>query len=101
MVTDKKKGFADSLNNIKHFDFSFFFFLVFFFCLFFVFFFSSKQKKVLLEQLTPASPSPHSSPEGDSGTTQILKSGIGLTGATAAVISTGKRKRKKIITFLV
>ncbi|NWI30115.1 SCML2 protein, partial [Sula dactylatra] len=47
-----------------------------------------KKKKILSEQLTPASPSPHSSPEGDSGTTQILKDGVSLSGATAAVIST-------------
>ncbi|XP_054046965.1 sex comb on midleg-like protein 2 [Rissa tridactyla] len=46
-----------------------------------------KKKKSSLDQLTPASPS-HSSPEGDSGTTQILKDGISLSGATAAVIST-------------
>jgi len=48
----------------------------------------------LPEQPTAASSSP-SSPEGDSGTTQILKDGISLAGATAAVISTGKRQRKK------
>ncbi|NXW21420.1 SCML2 protein, partial [Circaetus pectoralis] len=48
----------------------------------------AKLKKVLPEQLTPASPSPHSSPEGDSGTTQILKDGISLSQATASVIST-------------
>ncbi|XP_072708792.1 sex comb on midleg-like protein 2 isoform X3 [Ciconia boyciana] len=47
-----------------------------------------KKKKILPEQLTAASPSPHSSPEGDSGTTQILKDGISLSGATATVIST-------------
>ncbi|NWH44775.1 SCML2 protein, partial [Fregata magnificens] len=47
-----------------------------------------KKKKILPEQLTPPSPSPHSSPEGDSGTTQILRDGISLSGATAAVIST-------------
>lgn len=45
-------------------------------------------KKVLPEQLIPAPPSPLSSPDGDSGTTQILKDGISLSGATAAVIST-------------
>ncbi|NXW33994.1 SCML2 protein, partial [Phaetusa simplex] len=65
--------FAYSLKNIKHF--------------YFVWVFFSKQKKSLPDQLTPASPS-HSSPEGDSGTTQILKDGISLSGATAAVIST-------------
>ncbi|KAM6382726.1 sex comb on midleg-like protein 2 isoform 1-T1 [Alca torda] len=46
-----------------------------------------KKKKSLPDHLTPASPT-HSSPEGDSGTTQILKDGISLSGATAAVIST-------------
>ncbi|OXB80343.1 UNVERIFIED_CONTAM: hypothetical protein H355_012776, partial [Colinus virginianus] len=45
-------------------------------------------KKILPEQLTPTPPSPLSSPDGDSGTTQILKDGISLSGATAAVIST-------------
>ncbi|XP_032298237.1 sex comb on midleg-like protein 2 [Coturnix japonica] len=45
-----------------------------------------KKKKVLPEQLTPEPPL--SSPDGDSGTTQILKDGISLSGATAAVIST-------------
>ncbi|XP_042724250.1 sex comb on midleg-like protein 2 isoform X1 [Lagopus leucura] len=47
-----------------------------------------KKKKVLPEQLTPAPPSPLSSPDGDSGTTQMLKDGISLSGAAAAVIST-------------
>ncbi|XP_054022009.1 sex comb on midleg-like protein 2 isoform X2 [Dryobates pubescens] len=47
-----------------------------------------KKKKILPEQQTPASPAPHSSPEGDSGTTQIVKDGVSLPGATAAVIST-------------
>ncbi|KAF4797889.1 Sex comb on midleg-like protein 2 [Turdus rufiventris] len=46
------------------------------------------QKKILPEQLTPTSPSPQSSPEGENGTTQILKDGISLSGATSAVIST-------------
>ncbi|NXS95351.1 SCML2 protein, partial [Jacana jacana] len=47
-----------------------------------------KKKKVSPEQVTPASPSPRSSPEGDSGTAQIIKDGISLSGTTAAVIST-------------
>ncbi|XP_021265179.1 sex comb on midleg-like protein 2 isoform X2 [Numida meleagris] len=47
-----------------------------------------KKKKILPEQLTSASPSPLSSPDGDRGTTQILKDGISSSGATAAVIST-------------
>ncbi|XP_068000824.1 sex comb on midleg-like protein 2 isoform X2 [Melanerpes formicivorus] len=47
-----------------------------------------KKKKILPEEQTPASPAPHSSPEGDSGTTQIVKDGVSLPGATAAVIST-------------
>ncbi|XP_032535754.1 sex comb on midleg-like protein 2 isoform X4 [Chiroxiphia lanceolata] len=47
-----------------------------------------KKKKILPEKPTPASPSPQSSPEGDSGTTQIHKDGFSLSGATAAVIST-------------
>ncbi|XP_064008144.1 sex comb on midleg-like protein 2 isoform X2 [Pogoniulus pusillus] len=47
-----------------------------------------KKKKMLLEQQTPASPPPHPSPEGDTGTTQTPKDGKGLPGATAAVIST-------------
>ncbi|NXR08681.1 SCML2 protein, partial [Semnornis frantzii] len=47
-----------------------------------------KKKKILLEQQTPASPSPHPSPEGDSGTRQTPKDGKSLPGATAAVIST-------------
>ncbi|NXV76098.1 SCML2 protein, partial [Atlantisia rogersi] len=47
-----------------------------------------KKKKIPSEQLTPPSLSPHSSSEGDSGTAQILKDGTGLSGATAAVIST-------------
>ncbi|KAI1241578.1 Sex comb on midleg-like protein 2, partial [Lamprotornis superbus] len=46
------------------------------------------KKKILPEQLTPTSPSPQSSPEGENGTMQILKDGISLSGATAAVIST-------------
>ncbi|KAJ7408313.1 Sex comb on midleg-like protein 2 [Willisornis vidua] len=46
------------------------------------------QKKILPEQLTPASPPPPSSPEGDNGTMQMLKDGISLSGATSAVIST-------------
>lgn len=65
--------------------------------LFFVFFL--KQKKIFPEHLSSAPPSPLSSPDGDSGTTQILKDGVSLSGATAAVISTGKRK--KIMTFSV
>lgn len=67
----------------------------------FVFFFPSKQKKILPEQLTTASPSPYSSPERDGGTIQILKDGVSLSGATAAVISTGKRQRKKHDIFSV
>ncbi|RMC06399.1 hypothetical protein DUI87_15833 [Hirundo rustica rustica] len=46
------------------------------------------QKKILPEQLTPTSPSPQPSPEGENGTMQILKDGISLSGPTAAVIST-------------
>lgn len=45
-------------------------------------------KKIFPEQLSSAPPSPLSSPDGDSGTTQILKDGGSLSGATAAVIST-------------
>ncbi|RLW07692.1 hypothetical protein DV515_00003648 [Chloebia gouldiae] len=45
-------------------------------------------KKILPEQLTPTSLSPQSSPEGENGTAQMLKDGISLSGATAAVIST-------------
>lgn len=51
---------------------------------------------MLPEQLTPASPSPQPSPEGENGTTQILKDGISLSGGTAAVISTGKRQKKSV-----
>ncbi|XP_053791345.1 sex comb on midleg-like protein 2 isoform X3 [Vidua chalybeata] len=47
-----------------------------------------KKKKIFPEQLTPTSLSPQSSPEGENGTAQILKDGISLSGATAAVIST-------------
>ncbi|XP_067422182.1 sex comb on midleg-like protein 2 isoform X2 [Emydura macquarii macquarii] len=44
--------------------------------------------KVLPVQSPPAPSPPLTSPEGDKGSTQILKDGVGIAGATAAVIST-------------
>lgn len=49
-----------------------------------------KQKKTSPVQSPPAPSSPLTSPDGDSGSTQVLKDGIGIAGTTAAVISTGK-----------
>nr|XP_005281611.1 sex comb on midleg-like protein 2 isoform X1 [Chrysemys picta bellii]XP_023962674.1 sex comb on midleg-like protein 2 isoform X1 [Chrysemys picta bellii]XP_042700563.1 sex comb on midleg-like protein 2 isoform X1 [Chrysemys picta bellii] len=46
-----------------------------------------RKKKILPVKSPPAS-SPLTSPEGDNGSTQIHKDGVGIAGATAAVIST-------------
>ncbi|CAM5075703.1 unnamed protein product [Natator depressus] len=47
-----------------------------------------RKKKILPVKSPPAPSSPLTSPEGDNGSTQIHKDGIGIAGATAAVIST-------------
>ncbi|XP_043360387.1 sex comb on midleg-like protein 2 isoform X2 [Dermochelys coriacea] len=47
------------------------------------------RKKKMLPVKSPSAPSPPlTSPEGDNGSTQIHKDGVGIAGATAAVIST-------------
>ncbi|XP_034611804.1 sex comb on midleg-like protein 2 isoform X1 [Trachemys scripta elegans] len=47
-----------------------------------------RKKKILPVKSPPASSPPLTSPEGDNGNTQIHKDGVGIAGATAAVIST-------------
>ncbi|XP_019384792.1 PREDICTED: sex comb on midleg-like protein 2 isoform X6 [Crocodylus porosus] len=47
-----------------------------------------RKKKTLPVQSPPTPSSPLTSPDGDSGGTQVLKDGIGIAGTTAAVIST-------------
>ncbi|XP_059576876.1 sex comb on midleg-like protein 2 isoform X5 [Alligator mississippiensis] len=47
-----------------------------------------RKKKTSPVQSPPAPSSPLTSPDGDSGSTQVLKDGIGIAGTTAAVIST-------------
>lgn len=48
----------------------------------------------------PAPSSPLTSPEGDNGSTQIHKDGIGIAGATAAVISTGIKGHSECMKLL-
>ncbi|XP_014374284.1 sex comb on midleg-like protein 2 isoform X4 [Alligator sinensis] len=47
-----------------------------------------RKKKTSPVQSPPAPSSPLTSPDGNSGSTQVLKDGIGIAGTTAAVIST-------------
>ncbi|KAM7181685.1 sex comb on midleg-like protein 2 isoform 4-T5 [Macrochelys suwanniensis] len=47
-----------------------------------------RKKKILPVKSPPAPSPPLTSPEGDNGSTQIHKDGVGIAGATAAVIST-------------